>query len=289
MTLFYILATALVVLALAFLFVPLVRPRRSVEQRVEDPGTATGLSIYRSQLAELDADRQNGVISEAQYHAARLDLQRGLLEMSGNEELHGKAERSWRWPAGIGAVALLPVLAVLIYQGFGGGPAALDPLQRDSQQASAADTPADMEMIVATLRERLDQSPDDPVGWALLGRVYKAMGRNRAAAQAYAQSIEHGGNHDAEILIDYADVLGSLTGGDLEGRPRDLIRRALEIEPDHVTGLWLAGTADFRVGNYESAREHWARLARLLPAQSENGAIIRANLAELDARLAAQE
>jgi cytochrome c-type biogenesis protein CcmH len=144
-------------------------------------------------------------------------------------------------------------------------------------------------MIVAALRERLDQSPDDPVGWALLGRVYKAMGRTRAAALAYAQSIEHGGNHDAEILIDYADVLGSLTGGNLEGRPRDLIQRALEIEPDHVTGLWLAGTADFRAGNYEGAREHWARLARLLPAHSENGAIIRANLAEVDARLAAQE
>jgi cytochrome c-type biogenesis protein CcmH len=289
MTLFYILGAGLVAVALAFLFVPLVRPRRSLERRVEEPGAATGLSIYRSQLAELDADRQNGVISEAQYHAARLDLQRGLLEMSGNEEVPGKAGRSWRWPAGIGVVALLPVLAVLIYLGFGGGPAALDPAQRNAQQAPAADTPADMEMIAATLRERLDQSPDDPVGWALLGRVYKAMGRNRAAAQAYAQSIEHGGNHDAEILIDYADVLGSLTGGNLEGRPRDLIQRALEIEPDHVTGLWLAGTADFRAGNYEGAREHWARLARLLPAQSENGAIIRANLAEVEARLAAQE
>lgn len=289
MTLFYILAAALVALALAFLFVPLVRPHRSAVRRVGEPGVATGLSIYRSQLAELDADRQNGVISEAQYNAARLDLQRGLLEMSGNEEEPGKARRSWRWPAGIGAVALLPVLAVLIYQGFGGGAPALDPLQRDAQQTSTADTSADMEMIVATLRERLDQSPDDPVGWALLGRVYKAMGRSRAAAQAYAQSIEHGGNHDPDILIDYADVLGSLTGGDLEGRPRDLIQRALEIEPDHVTGLWLAGTADFRAGNLEGARAHWARLARLLPAQSEDGAIIRANLAEVDARLAAQE
>ncbi|MFO8005009.1 c-type cytochrome biogenesis protein CcmI [Thioalkalivibrio sp.] len=289
MTLFYILAAGLLALALAFLFVPLVRPRRSVEPHLDGPGAATGLSIYRSQLAELDADHHNGVISESQYNAARLDLQRGLLEMSGNEAVHGKAARSLRWPAGIGVVALLPILAVLIYQGFGGGPAALDPVQRDARQAPTADTATDMEMIVATLRERLDQSPDDPVGWALLGRVYKAMGRTRASAQAYAQSIEHGGNHDADILIDYADVLGSLTGGDLEGRPRDLIRRALEIEPDHETGLWLAGTADFRAGNYQGAREHWLRLARLLPAQSENGAIIRANLTEVDARLAARE
>jgi len=280
------LAVSLLVLSLLFVFVPLWRSRTAAGAtgRTAD----TGVSIYKSQLAELDADRQNGVISEAQYNAARLDLQRGLLEMSGNEQAR-TAGRSWRWPAGIGTLVAVPALTILIYQGFGGGPMAWDPPRQGAQQAAALDTPADMDMIIAALRERLEQSPDDPVGWALLGRVYKSMGQNRAAVQAYAQSLEHGGNHDVDILIDYADLLGTLNDGNLEGRPRDLIRRALEIEPDHVTGLWLAGTADFRAGDYAAARTHWQRLARLLPAQSETGAIIRANLAEVDARIAAQQ
>jgi cytochrome c-type biogenesis protein CcmH len=253
-----------------------------------EPIRDTGLSIYRSQLAELDADRQTGVISEAQYNAARVDLQRSLLEMSGNEGARAARGRSWRWPAGIALLTLLPVLAVLIYQGLGAGPMALESPQRSTAQAEPGGAPPDLEMITATLRARLEQSPDDPVGWALLGRVYHAQGQTRAAVQAYAQSLEYGGNHDADILIDYADVLGTLQNGSLEGRPRDLIRRGLEIEPDHVTGLWLAGTAAYRAGDYAGARAHWQRLAGQLPPQSETGAIIRANLAEVEARIAAQ-
>jgi cytochrome c-type biogenesis protein CcmH len=289
MPLFWMFAVSLIVLSLLFVFVPLWRTRTA--SGVSTGRTAdTGVSIYQSQLAELDADRQNGVISEAQYNAARLDLQRGLLEMSGNENVRAAA-RSWRWPAGIGALVAVPALTILIYQGFGGGPMAWDPPGQGGQQVAARDTPADMDidMVIAALHERLEQSPDDPVGWALLGRVYKSIGQNRAAVEAYAASLEHGGNHDADILIDYADLLGTLSDGSLEGRPRDLIRRALEIEPNHVTGLWLAGTADFRAGDYAAARTHWQRLARLLPAQSETGAIIRANLAEVDARIAAQQ
>ncbi len=288
MTLFYSLAIALMALALAFVFVPLIRPRPSIDRPVGASQAATGLSVYRSQLAELDADRQNNVISEAQYTAARLDLQRSLLEMSDNERVRGPAHGSWRWPAGVGAMVVLPVLAVLIYQGLGGGPMALDPPRHSAPQASAADTPDDRALIIATLRERLAQAPDDPVGWALLGRVHQAQGQTQAAVEAYARSIEHGGNHDADVLIEYADVLGSLRNGNLQGRPLELIQRALEIDPNHVTGLWLAGTAALRAGDYPAARRHWQRLADRLSPQSETGAIIQANLAEVDRLIAAQ-
>ncbi len=289
MTAFIFLAAMLTAVALVFVFIPLVTKRQPGAPAPVPRSGSTGLSIYRSQMAELDADRQNGVLSEAQYHAARLDLQRNLLEISDNEVPRGVTGKSWRWPALVTTLVLVPGLAALIYQGYGGGPQALDPPQQVAAQAPTTDASGEIDMIVTTLRNRLEESPDDPVGWALLGRAYKAMGRNLASVQAYAKSLEHGGDHDANILIDYADLLGTVSGGSLEGRPRDLIRRALDIEPDHVTGLWLAGTADFRAGNYSGAREHWERLARLLPSGSENAAVIRANLSEVDSRIAARE
>lgn len=289
MTVFIFLAAVLTAVAVAFVFLPLVTRRQPGAPVPASGSGLNGLSIYRSQMAELDADRQNGVLSETQYHSARLDLQRSLLEMSDNEVARAGAAKSWRWPALVTTLVLVPGLAALIYQGYGGGPQALDPPRQVAAQAPATDASDEIDMIITTLRDRLDESPDDPVGWALLGRAYTAIGRNLAAVQAYAKSLEHGGHHDANILIDYADLLGTVAGGSLQGRPRDLIRRALEIEPDHVTGLWLAGTADFRAGNYSGAREHWERLARLLPAGSENAAVIRANLSEVDSRIAARE
>ncbi|AGA31981.1 Cytochrome c heme lyase subunit CcmH [Thioalkalivibrio nitratireducens DSM 14787] len=288
MTLFWILAIALLAISLLFVFVPLWRARTVVDTTGARRGaTGTGLSIYRSQMAELDADHQAGALSEAQYQAAKVDLQRSLLEMSESAKGSNRTpSHSWRWAAGGAALMLVPVLAVGIYQGFGGGPLAFDPPRQPDPSETVASAGNGPDEIVEALRERLDQSPDDPIAWALLGKVYHAMGLTRQAAQAYAESLEYGGNHDADILVDYADVLGTIQNGNLEGRPRELVRRALAIEPDHVTGLWLAGTAAFRAGDYADAREHWQRLARRLPEDSQNGAVIRANLDELEARLA---
>lgn len=289
MTLFWTLALSLVAISLLFLFVPLWRPRSSTPAVSAVASVApTGLSIYRSQLTELDADRQSGALSEAQYQAARLDLQRALLEMSAADAPVRSPRRSLRWPAGVAALVLMPALATWIYHEFGGGPLALDPPRQGGASEVVSDG-MEPDEIIAALRERLDQSPDDPVGWALLGKVYHAMGLTRPAVQAYAKSVEYGGNFDADILVDYADVLGTLQGGNLEGRPAELVRRALELEPDHTVGLWLAGTAAFRAGDYAGAREHWQRLARRLPPGSQNGAIIRANLEEVEARIAQRD
>lgn len=290
MNLFWTLAAALIALSLLFVFVPLWRARADAMRPRVETDRGMGLSIYRSQLAELEADRRAGAVSEAQFREARIDLQRSLLEMTGGDTGPiGAPRRSWRWPVAASVTALLPLFAVVIYTEQGGGPLALDPPRQEAPatlDSGAVDRVAEAEMVVAALQERLETSPDDPVGWALLGRVYHAMGRTRAAIDAYAQSLEHGGNHDPDILVDYADVLATSRNGNLEGRPSDLLRRALEIDPDHVTGLWLAGTAAFRAGDYPGAREHWQRIARQTSPQSETGAIIRANLAEVEARIA---
>lgn len=291
MTLFWTMALALTLLALLFVIAPLLRAPRSTPGVA--PGTreaATGVSVYRSQLAELEADRAAGTLSQAQFDAARLDLQRSLLEMAPAEAGRSPvAARSHRWPAGIVVLAVLPLFAFIIYSEYGGGPGALSPPPAQTAVAEDELDPAvEADLALAALRERLDASPDDPIGWALLGRIYFTMGRLPASVQAYARAVEHGGEQDAEILVDYADVLATMRGGNLEGRPMDLIQRALRIEPDHVKGLWLAGTAAFRAGNYPAARDFWERLLRQFPPQSESREIIRANLAEVEARIAGQ-
>jgi cytochrome c-type biogenesis protein CcmH len=288
MILFWVFAASLTFVSLLFVVLPLWRAPKSRARGPE--GTASvrgaGLVIYRHQLADLEADRLAGVISDTQYQSARIDLQRSLLEMEANDGGQSPASaHSWRWPAGIATLILLPVLSVMIYISQGGGALALDQSRQVVVPAASPDGVSEAEVAIEALRDRLDKAPDDYVGWALLGRVYHSMGQTRAAAQAYAKSLEHGGDREASILVDSADVYATLHNGDLQGRPSDLLRRALEIEPDHITGLWLAGTAAYRAGNYQDALEHWQRLAQQLPPESETGAIIRGNLAEVEARL----
>lgn len=288
MTLFWIFAAVLTVAALLFLFLPLLRaraPRAPVSTEAMDARVA----VYRSQLADLEADRDSGVISEDQFNTARVDLQRSLLETS-ERQAAARTEyggRSMRWPAAIGSLLVVPILAVIIYQGYGAGASGLDPQARSPQQAGGGQMMDDggVEAAVMALSARLEDNPNDPQGWALLGRSFLFLDEPRAAAGAYAQALRHGGDQDPDILVTYADLLGSLDGGDLTARALPFVNQALEIEPDHANALWLAGLAAFRTSDYETTREHWERLEQQLAPGTEEARLIRSNLEEVRSRM----
>ena len=85
---------------------------------------------------------------------------------------------------------------------------------------------------------------------------------------------------DPQLLADYADLLASKTGGSLDGRPEQLIAKALKLDPDHMQSLWLAGTAAFNRQDYAKAVEHWQRAQRQLPPDSEDAQMLANIIAE---------
>jgi cytochrome c-type biogenesis protein CcmH len=287
MTMFWTLASLLTVLALLFLFVPMLVTRAPREGRVSSDVTDAKVSVYRTQLAELEADREAGTISAEQFDTARVDLQRSLLEASegSTDASAGGPRRSWRWPAGIVSLLLVPVLAVLVYQGYGTGASGLDPQRPAAQAAGAPLMDEGIEAAVNALAARLEANPEDPDGWALLGRSLLFVDQPRAAAAAYAQAIRYGGGQDPDTLVTYADLLGSLDGGDLNARAVTFVNQALEIEPNHANGLWLAGLAAFRSADYEKSAGYWERLEAQFAPESQEAQLIRSNLAEVRSRM----
>ena len=286
MTLFWITVAALTVLALLFLLLPLARTRVSLKNPAPAESQDARVAVYRAQLADLEADREAGAISEEQFNTAQLDLQRNLLETSesgGGGPSTGR--RSWRWPTGIATLVALPVLAVLIYQHYGAGAAALDPQAGAPQQQAGMMTAEGIQAAVMALNERLEANPEDPDGWALLGRSLMFLNEPLASAAAYAQAIRYGGDEDPDILLSYADILGSLDGGDLNARAWPFIERALSLEPNHVNGLWLAGLAAYRGSDYTAAQGYWQKLEAALEPGSEEALLIRRNLDEVESRL----
>src|SRR5512146_3569809 len=94
---FVVIALALTALALLWVLPPLLRPRPR-SGGVARP--ASNLSILRDQLAELDADLRNGVISTEQHANAHRESERRVLEETATEPRAGTPgiHRS-RWSA----------------------------------------------------------------------------------------------------------------------------------------------------------------------------------------------
>ena len=70
---------------------------------------------------------------------------------------------------------------------------------------------------------------------------------------------------DPNLLADYADALAVVNGRNLEGEPSKLIARALEIDPNNLKALSLAGTAAYLRKDFAGALRHWEKLAQVAP------------------------
>jgi len=283
MTLFWLYAALLIGVALTFLLTPLLRNRATAGAAAAP--TASRLDVYRDQLAELDADLAAGTIEREQWEAARGDLERGLLEdveTPSRTEAPAPAKRSK--VAAIAVVVALPLLAVGLYLGLG-NPQGLAPVaQNDAQGAPHQLTKEQIESMATRLAQKLESNPDDGVGWLMLGRTYNALGRFNEAAAAFAKA-EAKFPQDAQFLADYADTLGMAQGQRLEGKPEELIKRALKADANNLKALALAGTVEFDKQNFSKAIEYWRRILPLMPENSELGDSVRASIQEAQNKL----
>ncbi len=268
MTLFWLIGAALAALVLAWVLWPLRAPAGGgpVSRK------AANVSIYRDQLRELEADLAAGTLAQADYDRSRAEIEARLLEDVRDADAPAAVRPAGGRRLAIGLGAAIPVLALGVYF-MVGNPGSL------SQQLEHGATVAQLETMVERLAARLRESPDDAQGWQLLGRSYAALGRYKEAADAYAQAALRA-PRDAQLLVDFADVLAMARGRRLEGEPEKLIQRALEIDPQNLKGLALAGTVAYERKDYAQAAAYWQRMLPLVPPDSEDARMISQNVAE---------
>ena len=134
-----------------------------------------------------------------------------------------------------------PAVAIPIYLVIG-NPTALDPAMRTAAAPGGGRGDMSDEQVrtlLAQLRERLDSNPDDAKGWTMLGRGLRVVNDFAGSAQAFAKASALVPN-DASLLADWADSLGMTQDRSLEGKPRELIMRALQVDPRFPKALALA-------------------------------------------------
>lgn len=282
MTIFWMVAALLIMVALIFVLPPLCRRRNpaGVAGQALQANNALNVAVYRDQQQELEADRNAGTLSDAQYQHARIELERRLLDDVVPSATAVSAPPASRLPAVLVGMAV-PLLAVGLYFAVG-TPRALVPLAvppHGSADSGKGPSAEQIEAMVAKLAERMKQNPEDPQGWAMLARSYAVMGRYEDAAAAYGKAVERVPNN-AHLLADYADALAMARGQNLQGEPEALIMRALKIDPHHVKSLALAGTIAFDKKNYAVALKYWEKLATLVPLDSEMARNVQASIAE---------
>ena len=273
MTLFVVIALAMAALALAWVLPTLLRRR--------DAGTAmqsnaSNLAVIKDQLTELAGDLAAGTLSPQQYEQAREDLERRALEEA-RDAGGARAAQPFRarWTVAVLSVAI-PLAAAVLYWQLG-TPDAL--LPGSGAHSGPQATPQEVEAMVAKLAARLEQSPDDGNGWALLARSYLVMQRYPESLAAYERAVAQM-KDNADLLADYADASAVAQDGRLDGKPLQLLERALSIDPTQWKALALAGTAAFNRKDYRKAIDYWERLLSRAEPGSDMARTVASNIEE---------
>lgn len=269
MIVFLLSALAMVVLALGMLLPTLLRRRPvAVAAQATVDAARASVQVLREQLAALDAERVQSAMDDAQYRQARAEIERRALEEGqGAGSVPAPARRSVLTALAIGV--FVPVFAALLYLALG-SPRAVE--QALAGAARGEPTQAQIEAMVDGLAKRLESrttaQEGDLQGWTMLANSYAALQRYPQASKAYARARALAPDN-AQLLVDHADVLAMMQGQSIEGEPGRLIMRALQLDPDNLKALVMAGSWAFERRDFAGAIKFWTRAQPFAPPGSE--------------------
>jgi cytochrome c-type biogenesis protein CcmH len=278
---FILVAAVLVAVALAWLLPPLLR-RESTAATTDR--MQLNLALLRDQLADLEAEHVRGAVPPEQYAESKAELERRVLEETTSEERAvASTVGAGRATAAIVAAAV-PIGAVVLYLAFG-DPSALDLQRRVTAMGDHAKQPTaqDIEGMLTKLAQRLEKEPENADGWAMLARSYYVLQRYPEAVRAYENLVKLVPG-EPSVLADYADALAMRNGRKISGRPLELVKEALKIDPTQAKALAMAGTEAFDRQDFKLAVEYWEKLRASVPAESEMAQSIEGSIAEARAR-----
>jgi cytochrome c-type biogenesis protein CcmH len=152
---------------------------------------------------------------------------------------------------------------------------------KDAAPDAPPDAPPDAG-VAAKLAARLEAEPGDADAWMRLGRDYAALHERDRAADAYDRAIALAPGDAAIRLQAIESLLNGLKPGEtLPPRTLALLRQTEAIAPDRPELLWYLGFAAAAEAHPADARRYWTRLLAMLPAESENAAMVKAAMESL--------
>ncbi|MBC7716457.1 MAG: c-type cytochrome biogenesis protein CcmI, partial [Pseudorhodobacter sp.] len=273
MTVFWIFAAGLVVLALC-LVLPSLWRKPAFSTMAADASQAN-LEILRAQVSQLDADLANGSLDADQHLAARTEISRRVLDEEAVTEAPRVVGASKK--TALTLAVFVPVFALAGYSFLGN----FEAISAQTVAASAEGevTQAEITAMVDTLALRMKENPGDPVGWTMLANAYSALQRFPEADQAYRKATALSPKN-AQLFADHADVLAMIQGRSAAGEPLKLIEQALAIDPDNLKALALAGSAAFERKDFPAALGYWGKARKLAP-EGEFANSLDASIAEI--------
>ena len=263
------------------------RHQRGIDTADRDKSLHDQIDQLMLARTTLDKDHQSGRLSDSDYAATCLDIDRRLLGLghqlakSGVSDPKDQKDQTFTRIA-VGLAMILPLGASLIYADLGRPDLADNPLiGRTAEIASRSETinatKENLAQNLARAQAATAATPDHIESWLKLAEAAAAVNDSATEIRALrmAQQLT---SDDPGVLSLLAEALSRAADGQVTIPARDLIDTVLASDPDEPRALFLWGLAAFQDGDYQAAITRWQTLLSISTADAPWLPIVRENI-----------
>ena len=237
------------------------------------------VALYRVKQLELEQDLASAQINRSDYDQGLAEMQRTLLLETSVSSVAPSS------PNHAGGILLLivalvtPVAGLLTYVQLGAH-ARLEQSFNLQNTRSIAASSTSITDLISSLKDELEQQPNNPEGWYLLANSHMQVEQSLQGIAAFEQALSYvqvGSRQHAALLGQYAQALFFYEGG-FSPKVNNAIAEAMAQDPKDVSALSLLGIQAFENESYDAAIQFW-QLALPSAGEGQGKASLQAGIA----------
>jgi cytochrome c-type biogenesis protein CcmH len=222
-------------------------------------------AVYRAQLAEIERDRDTGLVGSADAEAARIEVSRRLLAAVDDDAVPAQSSLTLRRITSIAALLLIPLATGALYLKFG------SPMLPSAPLAERTILPdlnaAPMQKLVAQVEAHLERNPNDGRGWEVLAPVLMRLGRLEDGVRAFRNALTHNGD-TAQRRADLGEAIAAAANGVVTADAKAEFERALALDAGEAKSRYFLGIAAMQDGRRDDAVAIWRGMLERAPADA---------------------
>lgn len=293
---FWVICILLLVLAFAFIALPVVR-QRVIALNDRQQRAAANLAIYQERLEELHTDLRENLIDQAQFSALKAELSRSLLTDVDDQDLNLDQATAETTERRFSMSRLLPLLVAafvfalsFVFYDLWGAQNDLKLADIVDRTAEARDNPQAIAELIYEIGDVTEDDDENAWAWYLMARNLVMLGLMDEAANAFerAAAFMENPQDKAAVLGQYAQAQYIASGQELTDDVMAIISQAQRLNPREMTILQLLGADAYVNQDYQSALTYWQQVLTMMPAGPDS-LFIREMMADAQTRLASQD
>ena len=225
--------------------------------------------IYQDQLKEIDLDINRGLLNATDGETLRTEIEKKIEKNSDYQASQTKNSsksgiRRTGISKAIAIVSFMPFASYGLYAYLGSPESSDQPFASRQLESPAEKINGQMIELVAKLKGRLRQNPNELKGWILLGRSLVSLKRFDDASNAFKKAFRIAPNR-SDIAASAAETKFMAMDGKFNQEIRYFFKTAAKLNPREHKALFYLGLDSFFSEKFSTAIQYWVDLIAVSP------------------------